>query len=217
MHGSNLGYQIMKTTKNILTIIACCAGLIGSAYAANGMSGTASVNITSDTAATAKNMAMSDARRQIIGDVLRQYTDNVQLAPVLKKASGSELTNLISSSSIENEQTSDTTYSANISMTLDTNAARTWLDSNKIKHWLPGGETVVATFETTIQLQNGLSEWIEINRIARNEQINFITKNIHGNKIIIEIPSSKRGAFTIAVRESGWRYKNDNNNLQIWK
>ena len=85
----------MKTTKNILTIIACCAGLIGSAYAANGMSGTASVNITSDTAATAKNMAMSDARRQIIGDVLRQYTDNAQLAPVLKKASGSELTNLI--------------------------------------------------------------------------------------------------------------------------
>jgi len=207
----------MKTTRNLFTIVALCAGLIGSAFGANGMSGTASVNITSDTAATAKNIAMSDARRQIIGDVLRQYTDNAQLNPVLKNASGSELTNLISASSIENEQTSDTTYSANISMTIDTNAARTWLDSNHVKHWLPGGEVAISTFNTTITLKNGLSEWIELNRIARNEQINFITKNIHGNKIVIEIPSSKRGAFTIAVRESGWRYKNDNNDLQIWK
>ncbi|MBQ2005796.1 MAG: hypothetical protein II219_03230, partial [Alphaproteobacteria bacterium] len=69
----------MKTTRNLFTIIALCAGLIGSAFGANGMSGTASVNITSDTAATAKNIAISDARRQIIGDVLRQYTDNAQL------------------------------------------------------------------------------------------------------------------------------------------
>ena len=78
------------------------------------LSGTVSVNITSDTAATAKNMAFDEARRQIISDILSQYSNADQLNEVLKNSSSTDLTNLVASSSIDGEKQSDTTYSANI-------------------------------------------------------------------------------------------------------
>ena len=99
--------------------------------------GTASVNVTSDTAVNAKNMAFDDATRQIVTNVLRQYVDVDALTTAVKDANKSELSNLILSSSIDGEQTSDTTYSANVSMIIDVDAARAWLDEKEIQHWLP--------------------------------------------------------------------------------
>ena len=81
------------------------------------------VNITSDTAANAKNIAFDEARRQIISDILRQYSIADQLLPVIKDSKSDELTNLITSSTIDGEQLSDTTYSANITMTINPDAA----------------------------------------------------------------------------------------------
>ena len=47
--------------------------------------------------------------------------------------------------------------------------------------------------------------------------INLFTKYINGNQITVEIPTSSRTAFTIAVREKGWRFSNSNGVLKIWK
>lgn len=180
------------------------------------LSGTASVNVTSDTAAAAKNMAFDEARRQIINDVLGQYAIPDLLADAVKNASADDLTNLIAASSIDGEQQSDTTYSANISMTIDRDAARAWMTANNVQNWLTDGKAG-DTFVVQIVMSDKLAGWIELNNIARAEGINMDTKYINGNRVTVEIPVSSRGAFTIAIGEAGWRYADQNGVLHIIK
>lgn len=174
------------------------------------------VNITSDTAANAKNIAFDEARRQIITDSLRQYADVNMLKTALDEAKSSELVGLIATSSIDGEQVSDTTYSADIKMTLDTNAVRQWLADKAVQNWLPedGKQDVFVAFVT---LPDGLKSWAELKSVARKEQTDLNTKHISGNVVRIEMPVSKRGAFTIALREAGWRYADQDGNLRVWK
>lgn len=180
------------------------------------LSGVASVNVTSDTAAAAKNMAFDEARRQIINDVLGQYAIPDLLADAVKNASADDLTNLIAASSIDGEQQSDTTYSANISMTIDRDAARAWMTANNVQNWLTDGKSG-DTFVVQIVMSDKLAGWIELNNIARAEGINMGTKYINGNRVTVEIPVSSRGAFTIAIGEAGWRYADQNGVLHIIK
>lgn len=174
------------------------------------------VNITSDTAANAKNIAFDEARRQIISDSLRQYVDGDSLRQVVANASGADLVPMIATSSIDDEHVSDTTYSANISMTLDVDAVRAWLESNAVQNWLPD-DRHQDMFVVNITLENPLPDWGDLNRIARAEQINIGTKSIHGNTVVLELPVSKRAAWTIALREAGWRYSDNDGVLRIWK
>lgn len=186
------------------------------ASAAIDLSGVASVNVTSDTAATAKNMAFDEARRQIITDVLGQYSIPDQLDAVMQTAKSADLTNLIASSSIDGEKQSDTTYSANITMTIDADAARAWMNENNIQNWLTDGKSGDMCV-VQIVMSDKLAGWIELNNIARTEGIDLDTKYINGNRVTIEIPTSLRSAFTIAIREVGWRYADQNGVLHIIK
>ena len=186
------------------------------AHAAIDLSGVASVNVTSDTAATAKDMAFDEARRQIISDVLGQYSMSEQLESVLQNSKASDLTNLIASSSIDGEQQSDTTYSANITMTIDADAARAWMTENNIQNWLADGKSGDRTV-VQITMSDKMAGWIELNSIARAEGIDLDTKFISGNRVTVEIPAASRSAFTIAIREAGWRYADQNGVLHIIK
>ena len=192
-------------------VLACVA----SANAVE-LRGMASVNVTSDTSVNAKNIAFDDATRQIVIDSLRQYVDVDALTPAVKDSKKSELSNLILSSSIDGEQTSDTTYSANITMVIDTDAARVWLDEKDIKHWLPNSSEQ-NVFDVVVTLSNKLADWGQLNQIANNEKIDLGTQNIHGNMVTLRLPSSVRGAFTIAVRGAGWKYTDKDGVLHIWK
>ncbi len=190
-------------------VFVCAAGAVD-------LQGVANVNVTSDTAVTAKNMAFDEARRQIIMDTLRQYADVDALRGALRQAKSSELTGLIAQSGIDGEQLSDTTYSAKISMSLDVNAARRWLQDNDIQNWLPD-ETKRDVFAVVIKLSEPLADWAQLNKIARSENVDLDTKNITGNVIEVDLPVSVRGRFTIAVREAGWHYASKDGVLNIWK
>lgn len=200
--------------KNLLFVMFCAIAPLGAI--AVDLSGVASVNVTSETAAMAKDMAFDEARRQILADVLGQYSIPDQLAVALQNAKNSELMNLIASSSIDSEQQSDTTYSANISMTVDRNAAREWLMDNNVQNWLTDGSSG-DVFVAQIIMSDKLAGWMELNQIARNEGIIMTTKYINGNQITVEIPVASRADFTIAVREAGWRYSDQNGVLRIVK
>ncbi len=204
----------MSNVKNILCVFLS-AVLSCTAFGAD-LSGVASVNITSDTAATAKNIAFDEARRQIISDVLGQYSIPDQLEEAVKNASSAELTNIIAASSIDSEQQSDTTYSANIKMTIDKDAAKTWLNSNNVQNWLTDGSSE-NLFLVQVTMTDKVAGWIELNQIARAEGIDFLTKYINGNQVTMEIPVSRRSVFTIAIREAGWRYTDQNGILHIIK
>mgnify|MGYP003623354640 CR=1 FL=1 len=72
-----------KLFKNLIMFFALIlVPMIG--FAAPNMKGSAFVNITSDTANTAKNMAMSEARRQIITDIVSTYADSAKFAEMLQ-------------------------------------------------------------------------------------------------------------------------------------
>ncbi|MBQ8294793.1 MAG: hypothetical protein IJX89_05420 [Alphaproteobacteria bacterium] len=205
----------MRGIKNIFVGVSFCLLVLTGAGAVD-LHGTAAVNITSDTAATAKNMAFDEARRQIITDTLRQYAIVEQLIPAVQNAKSSELMNLISASSIDGEQLSDTTYSANISMTVDVDAARTWMAENNIQNWLRDGASD-DRFVVIVNMSDAVANWMDLQQIARNEKIDPITRNMTGNSAMLELPASVRAKFTIALREGGWRYANADGALRIWK
>lgn len=204
----------MRKFGTILVAATFWAGLIP-AHGAD-LTGTASVNVTSDTAAAAKNMALDQARRQIITENLRQYALVDQLMPALSQAKSGDLTNLIATTGIDGERISDTTYSANITMTIDRDAARRWMAENNVQNWLNDG-TGGDTFVVMATLGDAMVDWIDLNRIARAEKIDLGTKFISGRSVMLEIPTSVRSAFINAVRETGWRYAPSDGMLRIWR
>jgi len=203
--------------RKILTLSLMVFCLAGGAFAGPLiLSGSAAVNVTSDTAATAKNIAFDNARRQIVRDALSPYADKEQLAAAIKGASASDLANLIASSSIDGEQQSATTYSANITMNLDTLAARRWLGANNVQSWLPeagGGNQILVV----VNLRDWAGDWVLLNRMARGENIELNTRGINGTQMTIEISESARNGFIAAARSSGWQVSNDDGVIKIWK
>ena len=161
-------------------------------------------------------MAFDEARRQIITESLSQYVNPEQLTDTVRNATKAELTNLISSSSIEGEKQSDTTYSANITMSIDKNAAKQWLMENDVQNWLTD-DTVGDKFILQAVMSDKLANWMELKQIAREEGIDLSTRYINGNQITVEIPMKDRSNFTIAIRERGWRYYDKDGVLRIWK
>ena len=201
----------MKKILNAFVAITMSCG----AYAAD-LVGTASVRMTSDTATTAKTMAINDARRQILVDKLSQYSMRDQLSAAVRNAKSADLANLISETSIDGEQISDTTYSANITMTIDKNAARRWLAANGVQNWLSDG-SVVDVFTANITLNNPISDWANLQAIARAERVDFSTRKISGNRVTVDLPTSSRTSFKIALRHDGWKAAADDGISRVWE
>lgn len=197
-------------------LFAFCGALVSCVVGAADLVGTVPVRMTSDTATTAKTMAINDARRQILIDKLGMYSARDQLVAAVRVAKNADLTNLISETSIDGEKLSDTTYSANITMTIDKNAARKWMTENNIQNWLSDGGTI-DVFPIKITLNDPIADWAGLNAIARAERIDLGTRHIFGNTVTIELPTSSRTPFTIALRGAGWKTASDDGFMRVWK
>ncbi len=205
----------MFNMKKVLMVAVLC-GMPGFAMAA-GLTGTAYVNMTSDTAATAKKMAFDDARRQIIVDVLSPYSDAAALRVAVANEKNAVLTNIIESSGISGEKTSDTTYSANITMTVNRVAAKNWLAGADVQNWLRTEEDDGNKFTMVATLRDKFSDWGQIRRAANGAGVDLETESIAGNQIVFRVNAGKRGALTLALRENGWRYQDRDGLLHIFK
>ncbi|MBP5485748.1 MAG: hypothetical protein J6Y07_03520 [Alphaproteobacteria bacterium] len=181
------------------------------------LTGTAHVNVTSDTAATAKKMAFDEARRQIIVDVLSPYSDSSALRSAVANEKNAVLTNLVESSGISGERLSDTTYSANIKMTVNRIAAKNWLLEQGVQNWLRVEDDNGDKFVMVATLQDKFADWGQIRRVAMGAGIDLETESINGNQIAFRVLAEKRGALTLALRENGWRYQDRDGLLHIFK
>ena len=181
-----------------------------------GLSGTVAVNQSSDTAANAKINAMNSARRQILSIVLSQYANKDALNDLIQNTSSEDLTNLILSSSVANEQMSANEYSAKITMNIDNDAVIKWLNENSVQNWVPLAESN-ERFTVLMVIPNGIQDWSELKRIAREDNIEIETQSIAGNQIVAKMPLSYRTKFTVAVRNAGWKYSDNEGVLHIWK
>ena len=191
------------------------AGVVGDAFGA-ALSGSVSVNQTSDTAANAKINALNLARRQIFTSVLSQYANKSSLNELMQQTSNDDLMNLILSSSVSNEQMSANGYSAKITINMDNDAVKKWLNANNVQNWVPLMESD-EKFSVLVTVSNGLQDWAELKRIARADNIEIETQTIQGKQIVAKMPLAYRSGFTAAVRGAGWKYTDKDGALQIWK
>ena len=206
----------MKSAFNVLPVVLLASMFAGHGTFAVELKGTINVRESSDTAADAKVKAINSARRQILYSVLSKYAEKESLSDLIKDTSSDELINIISSSSVSNEQISNDTYSATITMNIDNVAAKQWLLSHNIQNWVPNNE-YSEQYSLFIVVQNGISDWAELKRLAREGGMNIETVSIQGNQIIAKMPLNHRTKFTAAVREYGWKYADNSGVLQIWK
>ena len=205
----------MFNVKKILMVITLCVVPALSVMA--DLTGVAHVNVTTDTATTAKKMAFDEARRQIIVDVLSPYSDTVALRTAVANEKSSVLTNLIESSGISGERLSDTTYSADIKMTVNRVAAKNWLAGVGVQNWLQTQEDNGNKFVMVATLRDKFADWGQIRRVAMGAGIDLETESINGNQIVFRVSVERRGALTIALRENGWRYQDRDGLLHVFR
>ena len=206
----------MKTLyKKLCLVIVSLVCFMPTAFCVE-LKGSINVKQTSDTAMMAKNNAMNHARRQILSDVLSQYATKEYLGDVLQKASDEELMNLIVSTSVSNEQISSDTYSANVMMVLDNEAVKRWLDDKDVQNWVPSVNSK-EKFTAFIVVQNGITDWAELKRIARDDNVAIEMQSMIGNQIFVKIPLNYRSKFTANIRNAGWKYTDNGGVLQVWK
>lgn len=180
------------------------------------LSGNIDVHQTSETAAKAKINASNYARRQVLYNVVSQYSDSDALTDLLQKSSNEDLMNLVASTSVANEHISSTGYSANITVNFDNDAVKQWLNANSVQNWVPSTEST-EKFTSLIVLSNGIPDWAEIKRITREGNVEIETQSITGNQVIVKLPLNYRTKFTVSIREAGWKYSDNEGVLQIWK
>lgn len=200
--------------KSLLLILGCALTSVG-AHAA--LSGTASVNITSDTSANAKTMAFDDARRQIIIDSLSPYADGVALRDVVKNEKTEILTNLIATSSITGEQSSATGYAADITMSLNDGLAKKWLDMHGVQNWIPVGIDAQNNFNLVAAFGDDFSKWANLRRLALGVGVDLDTSSIFDGEFTFAVPKAKRTTLTLALRDAGWHYADENGTLKVTK
>lgn len=206
----------MKYRFGLLCWLVFAFGIQSNDLFANKLSGSVSVNQSSDTAASAKIKALNTANRQILLNVLSRYSDVEALKELMQNTSDKDLINLIDSSSVSNEQISSTAYSAKITVNLDNDAVKNWLAQNNVKNWVPMSESL-EKFTLSVVVPNGIADWADIKRIARENNAEIETQSITGNNVIAKMPASIRTKFTIALRDAGWKYADNGGVLQIWK
>lgn len=206
----------MKKFATILSIV--CFGVFVNSVNSFAMDlvGAVSINQSSQTAAKAKTEAMNAARRQILFDVLSNYSEPEQLQELIDKSDDEQLMNLVLSSSVANEHMSSASYSANITMNIDNAAAMKWLTSNEVKNWVPAAEPT-ESFSLFIVVPNGLADWGELKQIARDSNTELNTITVFGNQIFAKMPLVYRAKFTAGIRKIGWKYADNGGVLQLWK
>ncbi len=206
----------MKSLTKILGLFVGVSVCFAADVFGAGLSGTMSVNQTSDTAADAKVEALNLARRQILTNVLSRYAEKESLKELIRGTSNDDLMNLVLSSSVSNEQMSVDSYSANITVNIDNDAVKEWLNSNNVRNWVPLAESD-EKFTVLMVVSNGIQDWAELKNVARSDNVEIETQAIHGNQVIAKMPLSYRSKFTVVVRGMGWKYSDNDGVLQIWK
>lgn len=207
----------MHISKFLYLGLLCFAA---SGVAAVEITGTVPVNVTADTAAMAKTKAFNSAQREVIARELRPYANVAQLDAAIQDSSNDELTDIISSSSLDSERVSDTTYSANISFVIDGDAARDWMEKHSVQNWLPAsGGAVIAVPENSVMmianLYQPISDWMVLNAIARSVRVDIATKNIIGSRVSFVVPDADVAKFSRVLRENGWRVSNGPDGIVI--
>jgi hypothetical protein len=126
---------------------------------------------------------------------------------------------MIYSTSISNERSSQTAYSARFSITLDRAAAERWYADNNIPNFLSAADGSKDRVVIMIEMSNGLNDWAELNRIVREDSGNYglQLRSIFRNSASAYILTDNRRKFQNLVAANGWNVSNRDGILRISK
>ena len=207
----------MKIFKQAITFIMLLA-MVLPLHAALNLTGTVAIEKSAATAGAAKTAAFNEARRQIATTALSRYADPTAVTVAVTGASDSELANMVETSSIEDEKTSATVYSANITMTLSAVAAEKFLGNHNIPNYMEAANDV--DDRTTIFFGvSGLRQWTILMRELREQNLDrhMQLKTMQGRTISTTIPANMRGEYVGALRTLGWTVSDTDGILRVRK
>ncbi|MCL2749027.1 MAG: hypothetical protein FWE50_03035 [Alphaproteobacteria bacterium] len=189
----------MKNKFVFFTIILCALCFVFSAPQA------VQVSKTADTAAAAKSMALSSARRDAFEAIVGEKI------PISDK----ELVNLVESEVIENEKVSATSYTAEIFVEMNRTAVNNWLEKNNIQTIYRA--PVVSTDRAAVIFESvgGLNKWTVIEQAARTSGADLRISSISDGKISATMRANAQSAFVAAIRSNGINVSDYNGILTV--
>jgi hypothetical protein len=202
-----------------LLLAVCCASLASPARAAPNLTAEINIDMRADTAAAAKNDAMGSAIRSGVIAVLGRYSDRAIVENLIMGADESVIQNLAISTSISNERTSKTAYSANFSVTLDRVAVEKWYGDNNVPNFMSAADESKDKSVISIDFANGLSDWAELNQILRDSGENYemSIRTMFGTSATAYILTNKRRRFQSLAAANGWSVSSRDGILRISK
>jgi hypothetical protein len=186
----------MKITKSFLKSFILLAFLIVSLNAFS-----VQVEKTAETAATAKTIAMDEARRSSLLDILSAQVSDEQAKKLSEQITDNELISMIDSVSIENERSDSTSYSADIIVDFNKGALNKWMGNQGL---LVITDVPVIAGRTPIFLElNNMNEFSDVMRVSRETGADLKIINISGNKISANVRENTYDSFVSSARSAG--------------
>jgi len=172
--------------KFVFFVFLLCALSIGAADAAL-------VSKTANTAAAAKSMALSSARRDAFETIVGEKI----------AISDKELASLVESEVIENEKVSATSYTAEIFVELNKTAVASWLEKNNIQTVYRPQAVNTDRVSVVFESVGGLGKWTVIEQAARTSGADLRIVSISDGKISATMRANARSAFAASIRLHG--------------
>lgn len=165
-----------------------------------------SMDVRDKTAVAAKKDATESAIRGGLIQVLSRYSDRALIENMLMGENFETLQNLVASTSISNEKSSKTAYSAKFSITVDRVALEKWYSDKNIPNFLSAADESKDRSIVSIDLINGLSDWVQLNQIIHSDgdEYGLSLRSIYGTSITAYILTVKIGKFRDLCRNNGW-------------
>jgi len=151
------------------------------------------ISKTADTAAAAKSMALSSARRTAFETIVGEKI----------AISDKDLAGLVESEVIENEKVSATSYTAEIFVELNKTAVNNWLEQNNIQTIYRAPSVSADRIPVIFESIGGLGKWTVIEQAARETGADLRIRSISDGKISATMRVNARSAFVTAIRSNG--------------
>lgn len=211
----------MKRLFALCSLLSALCAFGAAANAAPNLAYTVAAEQTAETALAAKSSAMNNARRQAFNSILSRYSDRSIVERLSEDMTDAELLDFIGTTSIADEKTSATAYSANITITLDRAAAEKWLRVNNVPNYLAAADDSGPRSQVFFHISGGLNQWVALAKDLRGSgvwsDLDLKVSSIWGQNVSATIAGGRRYAFVSAVRNLGWKVSEEDGIVRVSK
>jgi len=177
-----------------------------SAHAAPNLTAEINMDVRAATAAAAKREATESATRAGVLQVAARYSDRAIVENLIVGADDATLQRLVAATSISNERSSRTAYSARFSITVDRGALERWYSDNNVPNFLAAADGSRDKSLIVIQLNNGIDDWRTLNQIIRESGTNYglTVRSIFRDNATAHIYTRHQRSFRQLCVNNGW-------------